>query len=251
VAIMPPLIKRNMKMTRCLKLKFLLGFAIALSVESAFCQGAFEFTNGGGNGSARAPIYGPDPDNPYLQTWGNAPDATPPGTQSYSGPRLTGTNYSVQAWYSLVPATDDFQLIGAARPVSDAPTSFAAGFPGFFAGYGTIPDAIPTPSSNYPFMVYLQVRTWDNAGGQLGSWADAWNAAQAGSGRAVGWSKVFVQPLGDGSAKPDPGMFNFESFNVYVVPEPGTVSLVVLGGAALFWGIRYRRRFSSANDGLL
>jgi hypothetical protein len=36
-------------------------------------------------------------------------------------------------------------------------------------------------------------------------------------------------------------MFNFESFNIFIVPEPGVVSLITLGGAALFWRIRPRR----------
>jgi hypothetical protein len=96
-------------------------------------------------------------------------------------------------------------------------------------------------------MVYLQVRTWDNAGGQLGSWDEAWNAALAGSGRAVGWSEVFEQPLAIGSV-PYPGMMNFESFNIFLVPEPGTVSLMVLGGAALFWRM-YRCKGSGRRTG--
>jgi hypothetical protein len=208
-----------------------LGFSIFVATESLFGQGSFVFDNGIVNFGPRAAIYAPDPGDPHRQQWGNTQDARVPGTQAYAGALLVGNTYSVQAWYSLSPVVDVFQLAGDG-PVSGPPTLFNLG-PGYFAGYErVVPGALD--------MVYLQVRAWDNAGGQLGSWDEAWNAALAGSGRAVGWSKVFEQPLGIGSV-PYPGMMNFESYNIFVVPEPGTVSLVVLGGTALFWSVRRRR----------
>jgi hypothetical protein len=159
----------------------------------------------------------------------------------YGGVPLAGSNYSVQAWYSLTPGDDVFQLAGDG-PVSGPPAYFNL-VPGYFsASERAVPGAlVNTNNVGWPYFAYVQVRAWDNAGGQLDSWDDAWNAALGGSGRAVGWSEVFYQKLTIG-LQPRPGMENFESFNIFIVPEPGTVSLLVLGGAALFWRICCRHR---------
>ncbi len=213
-------------------------------------QGVFYFSNVGINHGARAPIYGPEPANPSLQLWGNTPDASPPGTQTYSGALVAGTNYSVQAWYSLTPSPDVFQLLAGARPVSGALLRF--GSPGFFGGGDPqIPDPNLSPTNGYPFYVYLQVRAWDNGGGQYPTWSDAWNAANQGSGHAVGWSKVFYQPLASPiNSPPAPGLINFESFNLFIVPEPTTTVLLLIGGAAYF-GFQRRRSRRDVGDGRL
>jgi hypothetical protein len=105
---------------------------------------------------------------------------------------------------------------------------------GFFGGSSeVILTANPT--------VYLQVRVWDNVGGQLSSWDEARNAALAGSTKAVSWSKVFSQPLAFG-ASPPAGMVNFESFNIFIVPEPSIVVLVGLGSLCLLLFGRYNRQ---------
>ena len=219
-----------------------LGVAILATIETSFGQGSFVFSNIGANGGGTNAIYGPAPADPHRQQWGNTPAGGPPGTNAYAGAPVAGTNYSVEAWRSLTPAQNAFALQPGASSVSGSLATFFTGAgAGFFFG-GTVssdytynPDQLPGQSQG----VYLQVRGWDNAGGQLGTWDAAWNAAQAGGGNAVGWSKVFWQPLGFGSA-PSPGTINFESFNIFTVPEPGTVSLIALGGAALFWSIRFR-----------
>ena len=164
------------------------GLAVLVAVENTFAQG-FGFNNIGIYGGAIARVYGPEPGNPSQQLWGNGPEASPPGAQVYSGAPLFGTNYNVEAWYSLIPVPDMFDLNPSARPVPDSLTYFRlSAFPGFFSrGELTIPDALPNPSPGFPYFVYLQVRAWDNAGGQFASWDQAWSAAQAGSGHAVGW----------------------------------------------------------------
>ena len=94
----------------------LLGAAlVAWSAGDALGQG-FYFQNRGANDGAWAPIYGPEPDNPYLQKWGNEAQALPPGTQTYTGPLLDGTNYSVQAFFSLTPVQHPFELMTDAPP---------------------------------------------------------------------------------------------------------------------------------------
>jgi hypothetical protein len=129
-----------------------------------------------------------------------------------------------------------FRLNAAAAVV---PGSLSTFFPtgGFFdRGALIVPSSIY--SNGFPG-VYLQVRAWDNGGGQYNSWTAAWNAAQAGSGKAVGWSKVFWQPVNPGLGPPD-GLYNFESFNVFIVPEPSIFSLFSVG--ALAWLPLRRRR---------
>ena len=220
--------------------------AVAASCFLAVCpnslaQGVFLFQNVGANGGARAPIYGPEPGNPSLQLWGNPLDALPPGNQSYSGP-LIPTNYSVEAWYTLAPVGDVSQLIPNARPVAGSLTSPHR--EGYFIGPSPlIPDPNRSQDPGYPYYVYLQVRAWDNAGGHYPSWDSAWSAARAGSGTAVGWSQVFYQPLDrDASTFPYPGLDNFQSFNLFIVPEPTSASLFVAGAIVFrFFRRPYRR----------
>lgn len=210
----------------------ILSLCLPLQTHS---QGYISFNNYGSDGSPFASIYGPEANSPQLQKWGNAANANPAGTQTYSGLHLTGTNYSVEGWYSLAPVTDVYALNTAASPLVGSQSTFYVGSGYFLAGFPFVPDSY----NNGLFGVYLQVRAWDNGGGQYGSWNDAWNAAQAGSGKAVGWSKVFWQPVPSG-VPPPAGLYNFESFNVFIaVPEPSSFALVALGGLTL---LLFRRR---------
>jgi hypothetical protein len=221
------------------------GLLLLLLVRTpnAWGQGGFDFNNRINNGSPIAAIYGPDPDNPGQQKWGNATNGVPAGGQVYLGQGLTGSSYTVEAWYTTNAQPNVFQLAPDARAVPDSQTHFLSGAgAGFFFGSSRlIPDPLPNSGSGFPYYAHLQVRAWDNADGQLPTWMDAWNAAQAGSGRPVGWSKVFYQPLVEQYfSGPWPGLFNFESFNIFTVPEPAAFSLLLLGGAGL-WLLSRRR----------
>jgi hypothetical protein len=211
----------------------IVGLAIVGLSLRAGGQGWFDFNNYALNGSPMAAIYSPEPANPGQQKWGNAPDASPPGTQTYAGTRLAGLNYRVQAWYSLTPVLDALALDANGAAVDGSLTTFFTGpDAGFFSGgQFIIPDSIFTNGSQG---VYLQVRAWDTVGGQYNSWAEAWNAALSGSGKAVGWSKVFWQPVNPGLGLPD-GLYGFESFNLFIVPEPSSSALFGLGGLALLF----------------
>jgi hypothetical protein len=83
--------------------------AVVTLCGSSSGQGVFIFNNTGGNGSPIVPVYGPEADNPHKQNWGNPTNASPPGTQVYSGAPL-GTNYYAEAWFSLDPVADVFAL---------------------------------------------------------------------------------------------------------------------------------------------
>jgi hypothetical protein len=230
-----------------------IGFTIYIDTSSGqgVVQGVFDFSNTGVNGGSRAPVFGPDPTNPSLQQWGNPTNASPPGTQTYLGPSLNGSSFSVQAWYSTNAVSGSTQLLPDARPVSGSlGTNFYAGLFPLPQQYTVIPDALPNPAfdpsyaavTNKPLYAFLQLRVWDNGGGQYGSWDSAWSAALAGSGRAVGWSRVFWQPItGLMDTTPWPGMPYFESFNAFIVPEPSAAALLLVGfGSAII--LRVLRR---------
>ncbi len=219
----------------------ILGVIALALVGDSHGQGAFIFSNTGVNAGAKAAVYGPDPDNPNRQQWGNTPGGDPAGMQIYGGATLEGTNYSVEAWSSLNPVLDVSALLPGASAVAGSRTVFLMGIgAGFFAA-GTVgpsewidkPDELP----GYPSGIYLQVRAWDNGGGQYTTWDEAWAAAQEGSGKAVGWSQVFWQPIEFG-LKPYPGLINFRSFNVFVVPEPDTSCLLTCAVVLLFLTFR-------------
>ena len=221
----------------------LFSLAALVLVDNSFGQ-AFFFSNTGANGGARARVFGVEPENPHRQLWGNDAEARPPGTQVYSGAPLLGTNFNVQAWYSLMPAADPLALNASARPVENSLARFfSPQDQGFFSrGDRFVPDALLNPSSppGDPFLAYLQVRAWDNGGGQFPTWDQAWQAAQAGSGYAVGWSTTFAQPLSIGTI-PYTGLQNFQSFNLFIVPEPSVPALALVASLALWGGLRLRK----------
>src|SRR5689334_19123552 len=111
----------------------LLEFAVLAFSISSFSQG-FIYGNRGVNAGAFAPIYGPDPGAPYLQKWGNTSESTPPGTQTYSGAPLAGSNYSVQAFYSLTPVQNINEMVLNAPFVVGSLTTFRTGLAAGFFG---------------------------------------------------------------------------------------------------------------------
>src|SRR5262245_32443501 len=125
----------------------------ALCLPLRVCgQGAISFNNYGSDGSPIAPIYGPETNNPQQQKWGNAAEAYPAGTQTYSGAPLTGPNYSVEGWYSLTPVSDVYALNSAASSAGGSRTTFNLGGGFFGGGLALIPNATGGAG------VYLQVR---------------------------------------------------------------------------------------------
>jgi hypothetical protein len=206
-----------------MKISTLVLSALCLQLE-AHSQGFIAFNNYGINGSPIAPIYGPEVNSPQEQKWGNAAEAIPSGVQTYTGIPLAGANYIVEGWYSLTPVADIYELNTAASVLLNSTSTFLPN--GLFARDDAYIPVIPNVGNPG---VYLQVRAWDNGGGQFSTWTEAWEAAMAGSGKAVGWSKVFWQDVAQGAAPPA-GLRNFESFNIFIVPEPSTFALLGLGG---------------------
>jgi len=118
-----------------------------------------------------------------------------------------------------------------ANPVTTFRTGTGAGF---IAGTTATLEGVAADAPS----AFIQMVAWDNAGGTITSWDAAQAAWQAGT-IAAGASPVFqVQSIG-GDFNVPPALVGLESFNIYMVPEPGTFALVGLGAAAM---LIFRRR---------
>jgi len=81
----------------------------------------------------------------------------------------------------------------------------------------------------------LQLRVWDNMGGTVNDWATAeslWLSGQIAAGKSPLFNSL---PLGGAGEPPSlpPNLVGLQSFNIYYVPEPGTLALLGLGALGL------------------
>ena len=81
---------------------------------------------------------------------------------------------------------------------------------------------------------------WDNSSGLFESPDKAFAAWSAGYGLAVGISKTFTVNGIGGDLNSAPYLVGLESFNVVVIPEPGSAALLSLAGGLLL----FRRRLT-------
>jgi hypothetical protein len=215
--------------------KALATLAIASIAVSAFSQGQINFHNligGSGATSIRAPIFGPEGNNPNSmdQRQGQPPLASgspfPVGTTTYTGDRLSGTGFTAELWAGALGTADSaLTAVPTGGRVSSFQSGNAAGY--FTAGVTAVIDGV-----NIGQAARLQVRAWDNRGGTVTSWA----AVMANPTVLRGWSTAFDSlTLGGGTTTP-PNMVGLTSFNLFVpVPEPSVIALGALGlGALLF-----------------
>lgn len=203
-----------------MKRMLLVGCVLTVAT-GAMAQGSIVMNNRV-TGSVIAPIYGSDPANPTERLSGNPSTGFPAGTTDYTGhPALSGTGYTVEMWAGPMGTADNMLVA-----VPNSQTSFRTGAA---AGFFTAPASNPQiPGVGENGMAQIQIRVWDNQGGQITSWAAAL-AANAESG----FSDSFVsQPLG-GILNPSPNLIGLTSFNLTVVPEPSVIALGALGLGAL------------------
>jgi hypothetical protein len=219
--------------------KILATLAVASFALPALPQGSILFHNlvGGSNPdtSIRAPIFGPEGNNPnsMVQLQGQSATASsfPAGSQVYTGDRLAGTGYTAELFGGPLGAADMDLTASMGGRVSAFSTGAAAGY--FTAGVTAIINGVPAGSS-----ARLQVRAWDNRGGTVTSWAQVLLDPTI----LRGWSPAFdSRPTGGVGVPPSspPNMIGMQSFNLFVVPEPSVIALGALGlGALLLRRIR-------------
>jgi len=199
------------------------------SAVAAYSQGQIVFNNrvlSSTLGTVNAPIYGPDPAQPFAHF--NGPHATNGGTIDYRGPLLAGTGFTAALYGGPVGgalSTDPIStatfrtavtLLGNLTPPNPAAPALGSVAPGSFASF--------------------EMRVWENRGGLVQNWA----AVMADPTIARGQSGVFSPPFALGGTPPGggvpvtpPNLAGLTSFNIAPVPEPGVIALGVLGLGAL------------------
>ncbi|HEU0010716.1 MAG TPA: hypothetical protein VFT34_12940, partial [Verrucomicrobiae bacterium] len=163
-------------------------------VSSVFAQGSIIFGNN--LPGLRAPVYGPDPNNPFQPSQGNTALGVPAGTQTYGGAPLAGTGYTA-ALFTL--ASDSY--------VEIVRTVFRTGpAAGLTFAYTVVDPNHPAGST-----VTAVVRAWDNQGGTITNW----NQALADTATPIGQSAPFTISRLGGGADPPTYTDGLRSFNLY------------------------------------
>jgi hypothetical protein len=202
--------------------KLISGFIFVIWTVSGLAQGGgtIIFANSGlDNGASfRSRVYGPDPGNPFLSKTGNTASDSPAGIQSYNGPGLLGSNYLAQLFTapglnqsvaSLVAQlpVDNFRNAGLLYPVP----VFASNLE---------PDSTAGATA--------QVRVWDNSSGLYPRWEQAeaaWTSGLIAAGESLAFN--ITDGIGGLVFVPTP-LANLRSFNIYLIPEPTSVSITAL-----------------------
>lgn len=200
--------------------KTLVTIAVAALAVSTFAQGTLNVLNTSGS-TFRSQIYGPQASDPTISLSGNSSVGNPAGSTAYTGPLLAGTGFTFAVYFGPSTTSDPNTL----SPLVSAPfrTGGAAGL------ISPIPDLVLAGIAPGGIAA-LQVRAWDNVGGTVTSY---------GAATIRGASALFLsQPLGGGPLLA-PDMTGWQSFNIYIVPEPSTFVLAGLGAASL---LIFRRR---------
>ena len=168
-----------------------------------------------------APVYGPEPSDPYLSKTGNTPTGYPAGTQTYGGPRLgfyAGSNYVVQLF--AAPGSAPESSLGGYAPMTTFGTGSSAGF--FIPVTNTVLFVQP---GDY---MTVQIRVWDNSSGLYPGWTQAERAWQSGL-IAAGKSPLLILQTAQVSYYPN-ALCGLRSFNIYCNPPPIPLDWTSLDG---------------------
>jgi len=202
----------------------LAGLLTVVTAVSAFSQGTVIFVN---NGTGfKAPVYGPELAGSQIALQGNSPAGLPAGTTVYTGPLLWGSGFTAQLW----SAPDAASSLPPSLNTTPFLTGSSAGF------FGPVNATLPNVAKDAASAV-LQVRVWDNQGGTITSWAQAFAGLWS-----RGVSATFTVANIGGDFNSPPIISGLRSFNVtapVAEPEPSTFALASLGAVAL---LIFRRR---------
>ncbi|MCS7090770.1 MAG: PEP-CTERM sorting domain-containing protein [Verrucomicrobiota bacterium] len=207
-------------------MKTLVSAAVLCGLAAnVFAQGTIIFNNRV-TGQVVAPVYGPLGPTDTTALTGNTPSGFPAGSQNYGGrPLLAGAGYYAQL-FAGPQGTPEASLL----PVPGTLVTFrTGGFAGFIAA-PTEPVSIPGVPQGQ--VATMQLRAWENQGGSISTWAAA-EALWLSGTIAAGKSLVFDSPALAGGITPPPNLLGLQSFNIYYIPEPGTLALLGLGALGL------------------
>jgi hypothetical protein len=222
----------------------LLVAALLTATVGAFGQGTITFNNRATAGTPSpvvSPVFGLDPACPTCEKQGNpvstwngsdGPTPAPTGTQTYGGAPLAGTGYTAALWGVNVNSPDSALTDPAAQPISVTPFRFSSSvqnIKGFWTG--TSPGVPGVPGGSAERAKFI-VRAWDNRGGTITSWSQVLADPTIPHGESL----IFTvnQQLGLSPSIPSPNLSGFQSFQLFVVPEPSVIALGVLGAGCLF-----------------
>ena len=217
--------------------KTLITTLLLAAAVGAFAQGSINFGNQFGSGFI-SPIYNVDPANPANVVRGNSATSRPVGNPAtvYAGGLLQGSGFTMGLF------------VGAAgTPVNQLHLASTAAFRSGTGGANALPAGLITSQLALVIQgieagapAQLEIRAWDNRGGTVSTW----DAVLANPSVARGTSGTFLSGgLGgiDSSGNPviPPNTSGWQSFGLYIVPEPSTIALAVLGFGSL---LLFRRR---------
>lgn len=114
-------------------------------------------------GTNHSRVYGVETSNPSLALTGNTAADIPPGTQTYTGSLLEGSNFVAQLWSAKDAEQPEAMLLA-----SGILTTFRTG-----AAAGVVAQRTATLMNvpgDYP-VATLQLRAWDSRGGTISNWA--------------------------------------------------------------------------------
>jgi len=221
--------------------KTLILAATLAGAVGAFAQGTVNFADGESDVSVL--IYAPNPASPTVETTGNSVGDTPSGSTVYTGGTIGGNSTSTGPTGYGNGNNFTAQLFGAAgtglafsqlSPLTQYTSGFAvkAGGAGQFIGASPANDpGIAGTGTASSSSATLSLAAWYNGGGTITSLAAA-EAAKV----PYGWSTPFSLSNLGGSGSPPatpPDLVGLTSFSlVSSVPEPGTITLGLMGAAA-------------------
>jgi len=226
-----------------MKSTLILAFSVAGAL-GAYAQGTVNFSEAS---DATILIYAPSTGGtgPNGEVVGNSAGDTPSGTTVYSGSLIGGnTTASGSTGYGngqnftaeLYGAAGSGLAFSALSPLSQYTSTFGvkAAAAGQFLGSSPNPDSgIPGTGTAATAAATLSLVAWYNGGGTITTLGGAETAKVP-----YGWSVPFSTlggPLGNTGSPPytPPDLTGLTSFSLVTpVPEPGTITLGILGAAA-------------------